>query len=112
MNENKGDMIQLNDKERLLNEIPREILIKIGDSSMSIEELSAYCEKEYHFDIEYHEDSDNYEELFYNSDLRSQMGFMEGENEARIFPEFYAKGWEDTYWKKLIEDNEIVEVVW
>jgi len=111
MNERRSDI--MNEKQRLLKEIPREILIKIKNQPMNMEELSLHCWNEYYFEIEFDEDSDHYGDVFYNADLRSWMGSISGDCEVlRLVPEHYAKGWEDTYWKKLIEDNEILEVIW
>lgn len=45
--------------------------------------------------------------LFYNSDLRSMCGMLDEDRDPSgliLWPKYYAKGWEQTYFKKLIQD--------
>jgi hypothetical protein len=83
----------------------------------------------------YDTDDDEYEKLFYGADLRSFCGFLWGDSdlpgvvddefiEFRFLPRFFVGSggqkdykydtgdgnWKDTYWKKMIEDAEIIEI--
>ncbi len=84
----------------MIEEIPREILITVPYDGNTLEGLNKFL-KRYHLDLDIDEESDYYEDLFYNADLRSFCGWSEEFNQLRMFPEYYAEGWEDSYWGRL-----------
>jgi len=78
------------------------------------EELRTYLWKNFHIDIDIDSESDYFEHLFYNSDLRSQMGFMFPEfGMFVVFPKFYidkdpSSKW-SKMWRQLIREATILD---
>ena len=74
------------------------------------QQLADYLKSEYSIDINLVEDSLHYENLYYNSDVRSVMGFLKelGGDTATLFlrPMYFIEGWEEN-WAKLIANSEI-----
>lgn len=81
--------------------------------------------RRYHIDIDFDRESDYYEDLFYNADLRSIMGHVEewldnlvlivngqwyagGSDYAGKWS--YDEGFGETYWKNLLDDAISVEI--
>ena len=90
------------------------ILKQISLDNFGEDEVNKYLWDNYHFEISFGEDTEIPDGVFYNQDLRSFMGYYideagSGSLRLYIFPEYYKLGWEDTYWKKLMEDCEIIE---
>ena len=94
-----------------MSEIPDEVLITIPEPENGSDESLKESLKKYHLDLDIDPDSEDYLNLYYNQDLRSFCGWSEEFNTLRMFPEYYAKGWEDTYWKKLKDEALEFEVV-
>lgn len=91
-------------------EIPTQVLITVPYDGNTLEGLNKFL-KRYHLDLDIDEESEYYEDLFYNADLRSFCGWSEEFNQLRMFPKYYAQGWEDTYWKKLVDEATDFQVV-
>ena len=91
------------------------ILLKIPEhiDMDNYNEINKYLRSRYHFDIDFDFESDEWHGIYYNSDLRSHMGYLDeiGYNEfvLIIWPKYYKEGWENTYWKNLMEDCEVLE---
>ena len=87
----------------MINEIPHEVLVTVPYEGSDLEGLSKFLRR-YHLDLDTDEESEEFLDLFYNSDLRSFCGWSEDFNQLRMFPVHFARGWEDTYWKQLKDE--------
>jgi hypothetical protein len=96
----------------------------------SWKELNDYFRREYHFTVTVCdcdpesaeeaekctcEESDEFERIYYNADLRSDMGFLWGDSDGMqdpgkeiemvLYPEYYMKGKEwKSMWDKLVDN--------
>jgi len=87
-----------------------QIILKDGILNGSDKKINKTLMERYHLDAELDEESDEYENLYYNADLRSLSGFiLEFPDTIILWPEYYVPGFED-YFSRLIEDAESVEV--
>ena len=87
-----------------------EIELKDGILEGSDKKMNRTLMERYHLDAELDDTSDEYENLYYNADLRSFSGFIyEFPNVLILWPEYYVPGFED-YFKRLIKDAIKVEV--
>jgi hypothetical protein len=84
--------------------------VNVPETIETKDELARYLRSEYSIDICLDENSPNYENLYYNSDERSMMGFLKewGAGGALLFilSAYFILGWEDN-WVKLIRNSEI-----
>lgn len=78
-------------------------------------QLNRYLMNRYSFYIDLDKDSEYELCLFYNYDLRSLFGNVEeyftNPIALDISPRYYASGWENTHFKKLMEDSESVKIL-
>src|SRR3972149_1982120 len=75
--------------------------------------LKNYLWKNFHIDLDIDRNSDNCDDLFYNSDLRSYMGFMLEFGLFVVFPQYYIdKGHPETsyskMWRELVRQSTIL----
>lgn len=75
--------------------------------------LKNYLYKNFHIDLDIDRNSDYYEDLFWNSDLRSRMGFMLEFGVFIVFPEYYIdrENPESEYskmWRELVRQSTII----
>jgi hypothetical protein len=74
--------------------------------------LKNYLWKNFHIDLDTDSKSENFEDLFYNSDLRSHMGFMVEFGVFVIFPQYYIIGEEwAKMWRRLVRESDIIDEV-
>lgn len=110
-------------KQMLLNRVPYQITLrpKIPASIRSEEAVSKFFWRNFHFEFDTEPTSDNYEDIFYNSDLRSHMGLVLDSFDGYtlvLYPKYYVGDISDKnnvwtkYWTKLIKNSEIEDVVW
>ena len=97
-------------RNEMSEQIPKEVLVEVPYDGTSLKGLKEFLSR-YHLDLDIDKESDYFLDLFYNADLRSHCGWSEEFTFLRIFPEYYAKGWEDTYWKKLKDEATDFQVV-
>jgi hypothetical protein len=85
------------------------LIVNFPPEVVDDESMHDYLWDNFHIDMETDPNSEHYEELYYNYDLRSRMGFRYGdENEFIIFPRHYAKGKEwSEWWAKLVNMSEV-----
>jgi len=102
------------------NQIILDVALPSDLSPYDTELLAEYFMQNYGMDIDSDPESDNYEEIFYNADLRSRMGMIWGEGSdmstVRIvfWPRYYLKGeTPETYfgknWLRLMKNSVVVE---
>jgi hypothetical protein len=95
-----------------------QLVTKIPRSVDTYDKLREYMVKIYHIDVETDPDSDDFQKLYYNQDLRSMMGFIvefDPGNEVFmiLFPKYYVD-WNqpNSYWTKrwnlLIDTSRVV----
>lgn len=100
---------------KLIDKTPHSILIRIKYPKSIITDikLNKWLKMNYQFEICFEEEADNYHQIFYNWDERSNIGWVTDHNhqdswiDLRIFPKYYVKGWE-VVWKKLLTENTII----
>jgi hypothetical protein len=85
------------------------IEVDIPTSVDTPKKLSKYLWKNYHFEISTEEDYEDH--LFYNPDLRSEMGFVEESGSGSVilvvFPKYFAEFYPDE-WKKLSKVSRVI----
>lgn len=100
-------------KELMLNP-PNEVhlYIHFPKSVNTWEDMKKYLWNNFHIDWDIDPESDYYEHLFYNSDLRSMMGFLYGDDFV-IFPQYYvdkddpSSNW-SKMWRQLVRQSDIL----
>ena len=107
-------------KEAITN-CPKEIVLEVSIpdeiSCKDLEAVADYMYQKYHIDIEVDEESDYFENLFYNQDLRSRMGLVLNWCPLTLWiePQYFASNLDnpDDFWTKrwrlLIKDSLIME---
>jgi hypothetical protein len=114
---------RLSVKQKLMIAKPNEIELVIpipSSNARSEKTISRYTWRNYHFEIGDNPDGDDYEQLFYNADLRSQMGLVIEWSPLHvvIWPRYYAgdlsnpNDYWTKIWRKLIKNSRIVRVSW
>ena len=108
-------------KEEVMTICPSEIVLEVpipdDISCHDFEAVSDYIYKTYRMDIEVDEKSDYFEQIFYNSDLRSFMGLVLDWCPLTLVlhPQYYASNLDDPndFWTKrwvlLIKNSIILE---
>jgi len=108
-------------KEEAMTTCPKQIILEVPIpdeiSCHDWEAVSDYMYKTYRIDIDFEEDSDYFEHVFYNNDLRSEMGFVMNWCPLTLYlhPKYYASDLDnpDDFWTKrwrlLIKDSLILE---
>ena len=108
-------------KEEAITTCPKHIILEVpipDEISCECEQdVSDYLEKKYHFYVDVDEDSDMYEQIFYNNDMRSVMGLVLDWCPLILYlrPQYYASDLNDPddfwtkRWRLLIEDSIILE---
>jgi hypothetical protein len=107
-------------KEVIIN-CPKEIVLEVSIPDEicceEYEKVADYMYQTYHIDIDVDEESDYFENLFFNQDLRSQMGWVMNWCPLTLYikPQYFASNLDrpDDYWTKkwklLIENSLIME---
>jgi len=106
-------------KEAMLNP-PNEIHLDLSETLeklgiTSYRRLKNYMRKKFGIDLDIDPKSDYYEDLFYNSDLRSRMGFMHEFGAFVIFPKYFIDRDDPSSsysirWRELVRESEIVRL--
>jgi len=91
-----------------INNPPKNVYCELKSNLFIDEEdLQKFLWENFHIDLELDEDSNYRYDLFYNSDLRSFMGYMKDLGCFHIITTYYIPGWEDL-WKKLVDSCEVI----
>jgi len=104
----------ITDKRKIIDNPPQNIILAVNlpKNILTYEALQKYLWNEYHIDINICQNSDYFEYLFYNNDLRSYMGkllnFEDQTAVLYILTSFYVPDWEEK-WEKLIQNSSILE---
>jgi hypothetical protein len=110
-------------KEEVMVTCPSEIVLEVpipdDISCHDLESVSDYIYKTYRMDIDFEENSDYFEHIFYNSDLRSYMGLVLDWCPLTLVlhPKYYASNLDDPdnlwtkRWRLLIKNSIILEGV-
>lgn len=112
----------LTKKEAMLNP-PSEIHLDLSETLEKLgidsnRKLKNYLWKKFHIDLDIDSNSEQYEDLFYNADLRSFMGFMFEYGTFVIFPKYYysdedrkdlSSEW-SKMWRELVRESDIVRL--
>ncbi len=102
------------DKQKIINNPPQNITLAVNlpRNIFTYEILRKYLWNEYHIDLNIYENSDYFEYLFYNNDLRSYMGkllnFEDKTAVLYILTSFYVLGWKEK-WVKLVQNSIVLE---
>lgn len=105
-------------KQAMLNP-PSEVILDVSlpQDIETYKQLQKYFWRKLHIDIDVNPESDYFEHLFYNQDLRSFMGIMlEFPSVFVIFPKYYRDDNPNTMWSKmwrqLVRQSEILDEWW
>ena len=110
-------------KEEAMTTCPEHIILEVPIPDEihceDYEAVSDYMYKTYRMDIDFEEESDYFEHIFYNNDLRSEMGTVFGWCPLVLYlrPKYYESDLDnpDDFWTKrwrlLIKDSIILEDV-
>jgi hypothetical protein len=108
-------------KKEAITNCPKEIVLEVPIpdeiSCHDLEAVADYMYQTYHIDIEVEEESDYFEHLFYNQDLRSIMGLVLNWCPLTLLiePQYFASNLDrpDDFWTKkwklLIKNSLIME---
>lgn len=99
----------------LMTNYPKSINCNINIPALSYKELNKWLKENFNFDIDFDHESDYWEQIFYNADLRSFMGcltdeiYYEGDTTltVHLLLQHYVKGFEN-YWFNIIENSDIL----
>lgn len=108
-------------KEEVMIKCPKDITLEVSIPDEiccnDYASVSQYLWDTYHFEVDIDEDSDYFERIFYNNDLRSIMGLVLEwcPLTLYLYPQYYASDLDnpDDYWTKrwrlLIKNSIILE---
>jgi len=101
-------------KQTPTEELPKNLRLEIGLPNLSPKEIEKYMFREFNLDPCLEKELDNYEQLFYNSDLRSICGFIEEWDSISmtfiLFTQAFVKGFEKEF-HRLLDYAKEIEVV-